>query len=83
MRPRPSWPIVVAALVPALVALPGVYLGAAQILDAVRSPQQAGIIGLGLLLGVWLLLGSLFVVCAAVLLAGVALDIRDLRNRGL
>ena len=33
-------------------------------------------------LGFLLRLGSSFVVCAGVLLTGVALDARDLRNRG-
>ena len=80
-RPRASWPIVVAGLVPALGALPGISLGVRQIADAVAHPPATGIVGLGLVLGFWLALGSVFVVCVSVLLTGAALDLRDLRNR--
>jgi hypothetical protein len=80
MRRRASWPILIAGLLPALVALPGIYLGGLQIADALRNHPVGGIVGLGLVLGFWLVLGSLFVICVAVLLTGVALDIRDLRN---
>ena len=82
MRRRPTWPILVAGLLPALGALPGIYLGVLQVLDALSQPPAGGVVGLGLVLGFWLLLGSLFVVCVAVLLIGVALDVRDVRNRG-
>lgn len=80
MRPRPAWPIVAAGLLPALGALPGLWLGALQILEALRRPPPGGLVGLGLVLGFWLLLGSLLVICVAVLLTGIALDVRDLRN---
>ena len=81
MRPRAVLPILIAGLVPVLVALPGVYLGVVAVVDALRHPPASGIIGLGLALGFWLLVGSLFVICLSVLLTGVALDVRDLRNR--
>jgi hypothetical protein len=81
MRLRPTWPILVAGLLPALGALPGVYLGVRQILDALARPPAGGVVGLGLVLGFWLVLGSAFVVSLAVLLTGAALDLRDLRNR--
>lgn len=80
MRRRPTWPILVAGLLPAVVALPGLYLGGLQIADALRNRPVGGVVGLGLALGFWLVLGSLFVICVATLLTGVALDIRDLRN---
>jgi hypothetical protein len=80
MRGRPTWPILIAGLLPALVALPGLYLGALQIADALRNRPVGGVVGLGLVLGFWLVLGSLFVICVAALLTGVAVDIRDLRN---
>jgi hypothetical protein len=83
MRRRATWPIVLAGLVPALGALPGIYLGVLQVIDALRHPPASGLVGLGLVLGFWLLLGSVLVVCVAVLLTGVALDVRDVRNRAL
>ena len=83
MRRRRALPIVVLGLLPALAALPGFYLGALQLADALRHPPAGGVVGLGLVLGFWLLLGSLFVVCIAMLVTGIALDVRDLRNRGL
>lgn len=82
-RLRVKFPIVVLGLLPALVALPGFYLGAIQITDALRRPPAGGVVGLGLVLGFGLLLGSLFVVCIAMLVTGIALDVRDLRNRRL
>jgi hypothetical protein len=81
MRRRPTWPILFAGAVPALGALPGLYLGALQIADALARPPASGVVGLGLVLGFWLLVGSAFVVSLAVLIAGAALDLRDLRNR--
>jgi hypothetical protein len=83
MRRRATWPIVLAGLVPALGALPGIYLGVLQVIDALRHPPTSGVVGLGLVLGFWLLLGSVLVACVAVVLTGVALDVRDLRNRGV
>lgn len=83
MRRRGTWPIVVAGLLPALGAVPGIYLGVRQVLDALARPPAGGVVGLGLVLGFWLLLGSVLVVSVAVLLVGVALDVRDLRNRAV
>jgi hypothetical protein len=80
MSRRPVWPIVLAAAIPAFVALPGIVLGALQLWEAWTHPPAGGVVSLGTILGFWLLLGSLFVVCAAVLLAGLALDVRALRN---
>ena len=81
MRPRSTLPILVAGLLPMLAALPGIYLGVLQIVDAVRHPPMGGVIGLGLVLGFWLAVGSLFLICVTVMLIGIALDVRDLRNR--
>ena len=81
MRRRPTLPLLVLGLLPALAALPGFYLGALQLADALRHPPLGGVVGLGLVLGFWLLVGSLFVVCIAMLVTGIALDVRDLRNR--
>jgi hypothetical protein len=81
MRPRSTLPILVAGLLPVLAALPGIYLGVLQITDAVRHPPTGGVVGLGLVLGFWLAVGSLFLICVAVMLTGIALDVRDLRNR--
>jgi hypothetical protein len=83
MRCRPTLPIVLLGALPALAALPGLWLGALQVTDALRHPPAGGIVGLGLVVGFWLLLGSLFVVCVAMLVTRIALDVRDLRNRAL
>jgi len=80
---RRRFPVLVLGLLPALAALPGFYLGALQLADALRRPPAGGVVGLGLVLGFWLLVGSLFVVCIAMLVTGIALDVRDLRNRAL
>ena len=80
MRHRSSLPIVAAGLLPVLVSVPGIYLGVLQIADGLRARPAGGVVGLGLVLGFWLVLGSLFVICLTALLTGVALDIRDLRN---
>ncbi|HLK11548.1 MAG TPA: hypothetical protein VKW76_09215 [Candidatus Binatia bacterium] len=80
MRRRPTWPIRAAGLILGVGALPGLWLGAREILEALRHPPPGGLIGLGLVLGFWLLFGSLFVLCVAVLLTGLALDVRALRN---
>ena len=81
MRPRSTLPILVAGLLPVLAALPGIYLGVLQIVDAVRHPPTGGVVGLGLVLGFWLAVGSLFLICVTAMLIGIALDVRDLRNR--
>jgi hypothetical protein len=83
VRRRSTRTILVAGLLPVVVALPGLWLGIVQLVEALRHPPVGGVVGLGLVLGFWLLLGSIFVICVAVLLVGVALDVRDLRNRGL
>jgi hypothetical protein len=53
------------------------------VIDALRHPPTSGVVGLGLVLGFWLVLGSVFVIGVALLLVSVALDVRDLRNREL
>ena len=78
-RARPTWPIWLAGIVPSLVALPGIYLGVRQMQNALQQP--GGIVGLGIVLGFWLLVGAVFVVCIAVQVTGMALDVRELRNR--
>lgn len=83
MRRRAVWPIVVAGLLPALAAFPGLYLGVLQVLDALRNPPATGLVSLGMVLGFWLGVGSLFLACATLLLVGIALDVRDLRNRSV
>lgn len=65
---------------PIVVALPGVYLGVRQLRNGLA---QAGVVGLGTALGFLLLFAAVFVVCIAVQVTGIALDVRDLRNRGL
>jgi hypothetical protein len=80
MRRRSSLPIVVAGLLPVVVAVPGLFLGVLQIADGLKTRPAGGVVGLGLVLGFWLVLGSLFVICVTALLTGAALDIRDLRN---
>jgi len=80
MRRRPALPIVLATLVPVLLAVPGVYLGVRQLADALARPPAGGVVSLGMVLGFWLVVGSVFLASVSVLLGGLALDVRDLRN---
>jgi hypothetical protein len=81
MRRRPTLPIVLATLVPVLLAVPGVYLGIRQLADALARPPAGGVVSLGMVLGFWLVVGSVFLASVSLLLGGLALDVRDLRNR--
>jgi hypothetical protein len=80
MRPRPTLPILLAMLVPVLLAVPGVYLGIRQLVDALARPPAGGVVSLGMVLGFWLIVGSVFLASVSLLLGGLALDVRDLRN---
>jgi hypothetical protein len=80
MRRRASLPIVVAALLPGTLAVPGIYLGIRQLADAFARPPGGGVVSLGMVLGFWLVSGSIFLAGVSVLLGGLALDVRDLRN---
>jgi len=80
MRRRPTLPIVVATLVPVLLAVPGVYLGLRQLADAFARPPAGGVVSLGMVLGFWLVVGSVFLASVSLVLGGLALDVRDLRN---
>jgi len=80
MRRRATLPIVVATLVPVLLAVPGVYLGIRQLSDALARPPAGGVVSLGMVLGFWLVVGSAFLASVSLVLGGLALDVRDLRN---
>lgn len=80
MRHRSTLPILLATLVPILLAVPGIYLGVDQLRYALAHPPSGGVASLGTVLGFVLVVGSVFLAGASLLLGGLALDVRDLRN---